>query len=342
MIPAIKVEDGEIITKPGIYEMSMRWYHSQCCDGPSFSSSPIRTAWDESPADVFDTFELNPNRRELTKEELERPHFSLGRAAHHLFFLGEAGFGDEFVIRPEIWKDWRTNDSKSWKATMIEAGLTIITDTELKHIHGMRQSLGRHPMVKAGILDGAVERSLIYRDPVTKIWVKSRPDNMTTDSGDYSDLKTTESTTDAAIDRALKKFSYHMQAAVVGRASAEVTGQPMETFSFVWAQKKPPYSVRVTQASSADLALGSEQLDATLRILRRCLDTGVWPGPGGVQQDAEVRGLDDWTAKRIRARLDLLKAMEDPLAQVALPPATPVDDDEDEDGDDAEEQNYGA
>lgn len=80
------------------------------------------------------------------------------------------------MVRPDQWSDWRTSASKEWKAEQLEAGKTIITDAELVLITGMARSLGAHPLVKAGILDGVVERSLIFKDKKTGVWLKSRPD----------------------------------------------------------------------------------------------------------------------------------------------------------------------
>src|SRR5687767_976932 len=142
----IRVSDGQKITTPGLYDLSLRWYHDDCCVGPSASSSVLRTVWSDSPAHAWAQSRLNPANWEerqdqetgeitrvfLPEEGVERPHFSLGRAAHHLLFLGRKGFDKEFAVRPEKWSDWRTNDSKRWKREMIDAGYTIITDNELE------------------------------------------------------------------------------------------------------------------------------------------------------------------------------------------------------------------
>lgn len=331
MIPAVLIEDGQLVTSPGFYEMSLGWYHQQCCWLPSFSNTTLKQAW-KAPAYLFATSDLNPNRR-LPKVAVERPHFSIGRAAHHLLFLGPKGFTKEFIVRPDYYEDYRTKDAQVWKREVLAAGLTIVTPEELFHIEGMAASLARHPMVKQGILDGAVERSMVYVDPETGLIVKSRPDNITTWGGDFSDLKTCESVTDEGIDRTLKLAGYHIQAATTGLAWQALTGEAMATFSFVWVEKTPPYCVRVTQLPNEDRVRGEAQVQATLRILRTCLDRGVWPGPDGDRDDAEERGLDQRTRDRIDARLALLQAIPDPLDAISIPDEPELDeDDEPEEG----------
>ncbi|MDO9471927.1 MAG: PD-(D/E)XK nuclease-like domain-containing protein [Caulobacter sp.] len=305
--------NGEPISADGVYDLTMDAYHGQPCEGPSISSSGLRTIWEQSPAHYWIDSSLNPNR---AVDDDERPHFSLGRAAHHLLFLGRKGFDQEFATRPAKWKDWRTAEAKEWRAEQIKAGMTIITDHELELIAGMARSLAEHPMVKSGILDGDVERSLIWKDPLTGVWLKSRPDNITTDGGDYSDLKTTVSVSDHALQRTIADFHYQMQGALVGEASRTVLGVEMQSFTLVFVEKAPPHCVRVITLSDEDLRRGAQQVRAAADIFARCVATGRWHGPGGDQTDAATLPIDTFKAKRIDERLEILKAT-DPFLQAA-------------------------
>lgn len=306
------------ISEPGVYDLSMAEYHGDCCDSPSVSSSGLRTIWAKSPAHYFHTSPYNAEAFELqvvdgvevmvAKDQPERPHFSIGKAAHHLLYLGRKGFDDEFVVRPSKWKDWRTADAREWKADQIKAGMTIITDHELELITGMARSLGAHPLVKHGILDGAVERSLIFKDAKTGTWLKSRPDNIPSSSGLFADLKTTESVSDDSLERSFASFGYHMQAALVGMASEAVLGRPMEEFALVWVEKAPPFCVRVTVLTGDDLDRGRQQLRRAIDQFAECVATGIWPGPGGDRQDAEYLTLPPWAAKQIDQRLEVIAA----------------------------------
>ncbi|KQS55938.1 hypothetical protein ASG17_07760 [Brevundimonas sp. Leaf363] len=303
----LTLPEGGKITAPGVYSLSMSDYHSDICSGSSISSSGLRTIWAKSPAHYWYESPYNPT----PPEAKDRPHFSIGRAAHHLLYLGRKGFDDEFVVRPEQWSDWRTKEAKVWRDAAILAGKTVITDNELALIAGMARSLAAHPLVKQGVLDGAVERSLIFKDPVTGAWLKSRPDNIPVDSGLMADLKTTDSVSDDDLERSLASFGYHMQAALAGMASEAVLGRPMEQFALVWVEKAPPHCVRVTVLTGADIERGQLQLRTAIDQFAAAVKSGVWPGPGGDRRDAEYLQLPAWAAKRIDSRLEIIGAEND-------------------------------
>jgi hypothetical protein len=326
---ARKLAPDALISEPGVYDLTMDGYHGQPTQGPSVSSSGLRTIWSESPAHFWAESRMNPDNWEdvevdgvmvhRLKDQEERPHFSLGRAAHHLLFLGREGFGAEYVVRPDKWADWRSNDAKAWRAEMLGAGLTILTAAEIDQIAGMAKSLGAHPLVKAGILDGAVERSLIWKDPGTGIWLKSRPDVIPNDSGDFADLKTTVSVKTDALRRTLADYDYPMQGALVGMGSEAILKRPMQTFTLVFVEKAAPFCVRVVTLRPSDLERGERQCRIAAQAFADCFASGEWPGPGGVQHEAEYLSPADWGVKQTDDRLALYAADNDakPLTHAA-------------------------
>lgn len=293
--------DGMPISKPGLYRgVSMAAYHQQLTDTPSISSSGKRTIWSKSPRHYFDDSYLNPDRPE---DEEERPHFNVGRAAHHLLILGRKGFDDEFVVRPDEFTSYRTNAAKAWKVDCLAAGLTIITPTELDDIVGMAKSLGQEPLVRAGILDGLIERTIVYRDPETGAWVKSRPDSIPDDS-DFSDLKTTTDVRDDALERTIREFGYHQQAATVRSAAQHACNIEMRDFTLVFVEKKRPYCVRIVPIDPEDIDRGASQNRVALHRFAQALESGYWPGPGA-SDEAKYMGLSPYWRGRLDARLML-------------------------------------
>lgn len=310
--PAI-IKDGTKIERPGVYAMTMDWYHADCCVTPSISSSGLRTIWSQSPAHFFLNSVYNPNAWEwrvidgievyVRKEDTDRPHFSLGRAAHHLLFLGRKGFDREFVVRPSKWKDWRTADAREWAVAQRKNKLTIITDSELEWITGMARSLAAHPLVKAGIMEGYVERSLIWRDEATGVWFKSRPDCIPNDSGDVADLKTMASVETESMMRSISDFGYPMQGALVGMGMRQVLQREMQSFTLVCVEPRPPHSVRVVSLKPDDLERGERKITASARMFANAFAEDAWPGPAGDQQDAEYMDCTEWSRRRDEDKL---------------------------------------
>lgn len=295
---------GEPIGTPGIYhDLPIARYHrGDIAAGPSVSSTSLRTIWNQSPAHCWARSALNPHRI----EEEESEAFILGRATHHLI-CGQVDFAGEFVIRPAQapdGRDWHGSNKSCirWVAEQKRLGKTILTLAQVEQIKGMAQALGNFPLMKAGILNGLIERSIFWQDKETGLWLKARPDAIPSDSGDFADLKTTSSVLFKDLQQSIATYGYHQQAALVIEG-ARALGLPAESFTFVWVESKPPHCVRATQLRDDDIALGMKQNRACIRMFADCLAAGSWPGPGDDRADAEFIDLPTWKREQIDERL---------------------------------------
>lgn len=296
--------DGQRISNPGIYAgIPLDDYHrGDICDGPSISSSGLRAIWSQSPAHYWDASPLNPMRCEV----VDKKAFIIGRAAHHLV-CGEVGFSDHYIIRPEKAPDGRAWHGSNgtvikWLADHRAAGLTVLSQEDAEAIRGMAISLGRNTMMQNGILSGLVERSMFWRDPETGVWLKSRPDVISTSSGDFADLKTTNSVLYTETQYSIDSFCYQMQGALV-LEGARALDLEVATFSLVWVEKKRPYCVRVQTLIDEDLVLGAQQNRWMIDVFHSCFKAKHWPGPGDDRADAEYVQLSDRARERIKDRL---------------------------------------
>lgn len=285
--------DGKPISKPGMYAgIPMDVYHSQAiCVGTSVSSSGLRKVLSEnkgSPAHFFDQWDGNPNRDEPD----DKAHFVLGRAVHHLM-LGQPNFAREFIIRPDEIADPKTGEMKKWHGgrdackDWIEraqrTGRTILSSDQVQDIKGMAMRLGSNPDINPpegnGILSGQIERTIIFRDNKTGLFVKVRPDAIPTASGDFSDLKTTTSIQTLDVMRSITDFAYHQQMALIRTAAREVLKIEPSSFSLVFQEKKRPYCVRIVMLKRERLDLGEKQNRIALDLIARCIKEKHWPGP---------------------------------------------------------------
>ena len=297
--------NGQRISKPGIYAgIPLDDYHrGDICDGPSVSSSGLRMLWKTSPEHFWDKSPLNPQRSD---EDDDKKQYVIGRAAHHLI-CGEVGFSDHYVIRPELAPDGRAWHGANktcikWLADQRAARLTVLTPDDAESVRGMAIKLGQNTMMQNGILSGLVERSMFWRDKTTGVWLKSRPDVISTASGDFADLKTTNSVLYADTQKSIDDFCYQMQGALVMEGAATL-GLPINTFSLGWVEKKRPYCVRVQTLIDDDLVLGSKMNRAMIDTFNACFTAKHWPGPGDDRADAEFVKLSDRARERIETRL---------------------------------------
>lgn len=275
--------DGKPIAVPGMYSrVPLSRYHGDLCAGPSISSSGLRKILMKSCADYFDTSYLNPYRC----EEVEQDYFILGRAVHHLI-LGQPFFTKLFVQQPDqimskgSMRSWHGNvkECREWKETQEKMGLTVLKPDQIEAIQGMAFSLGRDPLIREGILNGVVERSLIYQDKETGVWVKTRPDSFPKDCLDFVDLKTTMSVLPADIAATIRKTGYPMQAALTRSAARAIFGLEMNTFTFVFVQKIRPYSIAMVRLPPEDIDRGEKLNRIALKKFAQCLKNKEWPGP---------------------------------------------------------------
>lgn len=318
--------DGTPIVRPGVYSgVPSSSYHGKLTAKHSVSNSGLKVVFDDSPAHFFEGSYLNPaNWKKVivdgvpTLQLIEKPASEplvFGRASHHAL-LGEADFKEHFVIRPEKYRD-EDGKLKPWsgsatvcKETLADykaRRLTVITAAQLEHIKGMAKSMGQHPMIREGILGGLIEHSMVAEDAETGIMLKTRPDSIPTDSGDYADLKSIADITDSGIEKAIGDNNYQMQGALVGMVHRLLTGQDMTSFTLVFVEKAPPYCVRIHTLTGEDLELGERQIRIALDTMARCFETGRWFGPGGDQKDASFATMNPWRRRAIEQRIKIME-----------------------------------
>lgn len=304
--------DGGKITRPGIYKnLSLEAYHNpDICDGPSISSSGLRDINPDrgSPAHFYAQWAGNPDA-----VPRDSAAFVLGRAAHHLM-LGQDFFARLFVQEPSETHDakgelkpwsYQLKSAKEWREKRIQEGRIPLSDSQVNAIKQMAVSLGNHPLVRQGALSGLVERSMFWRDKETGIWLKSRPDAIPTDSGDFVDLKTTPSIMWNDLSRTLREFSYYQQAALIRTASREVLGIEMASFTLIFVEKKPPWCTRDVRIDDQDLHRGERMNRACLRTFARCIKERRWPGPGDGNEGNERLSLSPAAREAIDNRLKM-------------------------------------
>lgn len=295
--------DGKTITAPGIYRgIPLQDYHRfDLCDEVSVSSSMLRNIIAESPRHAWQKSRLNPDHAE---DEEQTQAMAEGRFMHAA--VAAEPFDSDCVFRPATIgghpyngnrKEWR-----EWKEEQLRNHKTIVTPEMAEHVKGMIIALGNFPLVQAGLLGGAPERSLIWKHPAG-FWLKARPDEIPNASGDYIDMKSTKP---PVLYRNLQKTcverGYYQQGALV-ILGARVLGLPVTSFTLLFVENRPPHCVRAVTLKDEDIARGHQLNQLACNMFWQCWQNGVWPGPGDDRADAEYIDAPEWWRKSVDDRV---------------------------------------
>lgn len=266
----------DLITQPGVYDMLADRYHSQCCNGPSISSTGLRKIRLGSPAHFWATSDLNPNAFPSPRTKA----LNFGNAAHSILLEGALP-EDQYAVCPfdgpmnRNEDGWKAGEKQDWKKQQEDAGLIVVTRADLEVIEQMYDAIRAHPMVRDGIFSGEIERSIFWKSE--DVWLKARPDVLPTDTL-IVDYKAVADASPRAVARSVIDYGYHMQLALAIEGIREATGRRVEEAALVCQEKTPPYLVQVYPLSDSLLAVGKLEYEIALETFKECLRTGEWPG----------------------------------------------------------------
>lgn len=284
------------VTEPGAYRMPMSLYHSQCCPGPSVSSTGIRKAALHSPLSFWKTSDMNPDRYP-PKEESDA--LTLGKAAHCLI-LGDEVFAENFAYVPEdapkrptapqiaafqrtgAWSDAAAEGGPWWAAFDTQAaGRALLTAEQVKRIGYMAENLQALPEAREALIGDMTEISMIWQDGLTGLWVKSRPDCIPSNGFDFGDLKTFSPKGGdliLAAQRATTDHGYPVQMGMACEGSERVFETTASRCALIFTQTTEPYEPVPILLDEEAIHWGRVLFRDGLNKIAHGLKTGEWPG----------------------------------------------------------------
>ena len=309
------VSDGEQITQPGIYEVPIRRYHHDpnLFPGHSVSSTGLRRILNLSPKHYWAHCVHNPNRipsktsealrfgkgvhsflleRKLSPQEFaicpfkdwntnEKKEMTWRETIETEDVLGEKSVK---VLTQKGWKDENGNKFKNyleykkmWKAFAEWADLTIITEKDIAKFKDMALALSDDPVIRDGLFDGEVEKTIVWQDPQTGIWVKIRPDVVPSDKI-MADYKSVRSAKPVDVDKSISEYGYDMQMALFQEGISRVLGKTIESAVLVPQEKEPPHVHEISVIDPNTLWWGARQNRKALDKLGACLEAGEFGG----------------------------------------------------------------
>lgn len=251
------------IDKPGVYDIDIDAYHGQPCTGPSISASGLRTILLDSPAHYWIESSLNPEAEKIDTNALR-----IGKAAH-AWVLGEPEFAKFFVVSP--YAEFRSDQAKAWRDAQRRI---VLKAAELDAIRDMASALrAQHCVASAFTGPGAPERSLIWQDEETGVWLKARPDWLPTDPTMYfaQEYKSAVSADPRKASRQAFDLGYDMQAALAVDGIRATMGIEPLGIAHVVQEKTQPYAASLLMFSKDQLEFGRRRYREALKRFGECL-----------------------------------------------------------------------
>jgi PDDEXK-like domain of unknown function (DUF3799) len=274
------------VADPGVYDIPAAVYHADPVPGGSLSSTGARKVL-ECPA----KFEWDRRHPQPTRKT-----FDLGSAAHRVVLED----GPELVLIDAA--EWRSNAVKAQVAAVREAGGIPLKPDEYRMVHDMAEALRRHPVAGPTFAPGSgrAEQSLFWRDHMTGVSRRARPDWMKyTRSGRLIavDYKTTADASLDGISKSVLNYRYDQQAAWYRSGMRELGLHDDPGFVFVFQEKVAPYVVTVVELTAVTHKIGRARNRQALELYARCTESGYWPGYADENEPSLV-ALPGWAENK--------------------------------------------
>ncbi|WP_370309248.1 PD-(D/E)XK nuclease-like domain-containing protein [Sphingobium abikonense] len=294
-----------LITEPGAYsDIDAADYHRNpnLLPGPSLSSSGAKLILNQSPFHFWHDSPLNPNR----PAEDDKPHFSIGKAAHDMILL-EGRWDDAYHVTPD---GFNAGHHKKWADAVAEleaaqeAGKCILRHQDMEVVERVVAAIRRNVFAMKALTNGESEVTLAWKDAKRGVWLRARPDFLPHSfrAGGrvmiLPDLKFMAATQcdPVGFGRAVANFGYHQSLAFYADGIKAVLDCKPTHFLLIPVEKDAPHCVSLYEIPVEDIERGRWLNRKAIDLFADCLEADRWPG---YADEPRQVGLPAWERKRI-------------------------------------------
>lgn len=278
------------VTEPGIYNIDIDLYHA---DKSWISSTGVKHA-----------------RKSMAEYRLfldgywdadKKSHFDYGNAME-LYLIDPAGFADKVAVAPthkwieealaENPKLVSPRASKTFKDLAAKFNTEnadkyiIEEDGESESFSALKIQATRclSDQYISQILKGIeYQNSCYWIDPETGLQMKCRPDLVQKRSNVVVNIKTLTDASHDGFRRKAVEYDWPIQATIEIEGVIQSGLMPaVDHYFWLALEKDAPFNVQLYELNQSDLAVLRDEYQYILRNIKRCEETGVWPGYGAM------------------------------------------------------------
>jgi len=232
-------------------------------------------------------------KADLTEPHEETKPMKLGSATHCIVWE-PSEFEKRYMVAPPPpddrhggrWNRVFKEHKAAWAEVVNNAALAgqeILEQEQYDRARFMRDKLHAHPQASALIKAFKPEVSMQWVDPETGLLIKARLDGLEEQALVLGDLKSCTDAHPFAFGREAYKRGYHFQMSLYYDGLALLAKQAGKKHKpaapvLIAVESAKPFEVACYQLSESDLALGRAQYKEVLSGVKRCTETGRWPG----------------------------------------------------------------
>lgn len=214
----------------------------------------------------------------------------------HMMILEPELFRKKFQIMPNF-GDQRKKENQLekelWELSLDKDAVVFKDNDEFDDFVGVIEAIASHQKCKNLFKEGVSERSGFYKDPVTGLLCRIRPDFISTreDLNLFLDLKTAKSSAYRKFQADAWTFRYDLQIAMYREGFKEINGYYPDNCLWVVVENKKPYEVAVYEIDFKLIEVSTEWYRFGLDRLSKCIKTMNFPQR---QTVIEKMGLPDY------------------------------------------------
>ena len=258
-------------------------YHSKSKNG-EYMASHLLDDFQKSPKLYWDKI----NGR---VEEVDKPAWAVGRAAHCLILEGEEAFLDKYLIggpiNPRTGNPYGVGTKAHDEWIEKNGGLPTISEETWDDIRIWRDSVFAHKEAAFLLSSGNPEQ--VCRSNVSGVPCQARIDWVTNDMS-IIDLKTCSDITVFEWDARIYHYANQM-AFYHDVIESHPDSTPIRGVYMIVAEKNPPYATGVWVLSKEALNEASRTNTMLLNTYKTCKETGLWPT--GYEDIRVLRGVNE-------------------------------------------------
>lgn len=283
-VNAITHSELSAIDRVGIVEgLSIDDYHA----GPGISKSGLDDI-NASPA-IYYGRHLDPQRPAETRKggQLE------GQLAH-CAILEPDEFSKRYIVGPDV----ASRNAKAWKDfEAANPGLECIKRDEYEAAMRQADAVRKLPEIADALSRGRAEVSAYWRDPVTGVLCRCRPDfahDCGTNGVILLDVKTCGDASPAEFARQIARKRYHVQDAFYTDGYSAASGREVLAFVFVAVEAQWPHAACAVMLDEPGKDHGRREYRRNLNTYAECLKSGEWPG---YSNQIQIVNLPAWAIR---------------------------------------------